>query len=228
MISIIIPVLDEADNLSSLIPDIYARLSDLDIQVILVDGGSTDGTVDIVRDLSSRYSSLVFSLQSKNGFANALVEGIRSSKGSVIVTMDAENHEPDEVSNMVNMVESGFDVVIASRFNEESHVDLQANRFLMSGIANSFSRLLFRLPIKDTSSGFRAYNGESLRKVVSKDHTTRYFAIQVELLFRIVQSGGRVCEVPMHYKKRDKGSSKFSFIPALIDAIRLVRIALLD
>jgi dolichol-phosphate mannosyltransferase len=225
MISVVVPALNERENLKSLIPEIYSRLGGYDKEVIIVDGESTDGTGELIKDFRETYSGLKYMVQSGHGYANALLEGVRAASGDFIVTMDAENHEPSNIPQMLGKLEEGFDVVVASRFIKGSKVDLQPERLLLTNVANKLSRTAMKLKVKDTSSGFRAYRSKLLKKAVTADTKTEYFSCQVEVLERISRLGGRIAEVPLHYKHRDKGESKFGLKPAVKDASKLLLIA---
>ena len=225
MLSIVIPTLNEAENLKQLIPQLYFSLKDQEVEVIIVDGHSTDSSRNIVSEYSKEYPRLRFILQSGKGFANALTEGMMNASGRVIVTMDAENHKASEIPLLLEKLSQGFDVVVGSRFLKGSKVDLTPERFFSTRIANKIAQAALELKIKDTSSGFRAYDAETLKKVVRKGIKTEYFSCQVELLEKIKENGGNLGEVPVHYIRRDKGESKYNLTPALKDASILVEIA---
>ncbi|MFH1402648.1 MAG: glycosyltransferase [Candidatus Altiarchaeota archaeon] len=225
MISVVIPVLNERDNIESLIPEIYSVLDGLDFEVVVVDGDSSDGTPETVRKLQVDYGKLRYMRQSGRGYANALVDGMRAAAGEYVVTMDAENHDPAGIKPMLSKISEGFDVVISSRYVKGSRVDLQKHRLLISMTANVLSRMMMGLRAKDTSSGFRAYRGKVLKTAVESDTRTNYFSVQVEVLDRISQAGGRITELPMHYRHRDKGESKFGLVPAIRDTFNLLAIS---
>jgi dolichol-phosphate mannosyltransferase len=224
MLSIVVPALNEADNLRLLIPAIYESLKGRDIEVVIVDGNSTDGTRELISDFVRSYPRLRFRLQSGKGFANAVTEGIVNAGGDVIVTMDAENHKPSEIPLLLDKIADGFDLVIGSRFLKGSKVDLQPERLISTRIANKIAEAAFELNVKDTSSGFRAYRADVIKKVVASGIRTEYFSCQVELLEKIMAIGGKIAEVPVHYVRREKGSSKYDIKPALKDVSRLVDI----
>ncbi|MFC2162836.1 glycosyltransferase [Candidatus Altiarchaeota archaeon] len=227
MISIVLPCLDERENLVKLLPEITDSVRALgDYEVLVVDGASTDGTRGLVEDYSRTDPKTRYLKQSGSGFGNALLDGIRDCMGDYIVTLDAENHDPSAITQLMEAIDDGYDVVICSRFVKGSRVDLKGSRMLLTRLANMLSRILMRLPVKDTSSGYRMYRGKLLRAAVKDDPITKYFSIQVELLGRINIGGGKICELPVHYRRRIKGKSKFNLAYAVKDSLNLVKIAL--
>jgi dolichol-phosphate mannosyltransferase len=225
MISIVIPTLNEEDNIRRLIPGIVRVFSGSGIEILVVDGNSTDGTQEAVNSLSKKRPYVRLVVQKGKGFASALKEGIEAAEGDVIVTMDAENHMPSEISKLLDaLVGNGCDVVVGSRFVKGSDVELELKRFYSSRIANKIAKLALKLSVKDCSSGFRAYRARTAKQAVG-DLQTKYFSAQVEILEKVRKAGGTVCEIPVHYVRRESGDSKFRFNSAFKDATTLIRIA---
>ncbi|VVB52114.1 Glycosyltransferase AglD [uncultured archaeon] len=227
-ISVVIPALNEEANLRERVPDIYGVLKE-DVEVIIADGKSVDGTAALAKKFSLEYPNFIFFTQSGKGFANALLEGIARARGDVIVTMDAENHMPSEIPLLITALkETGSDIVVGSRFLAESNVDLQKERFISTRIGNRIAKAMLRLDVKDCSSGFRAYRAQTVKSVISGVRT-QYFSIQVELLERIkYDAKGKLSEVGVHYMRRISGKSKFKVKPAIQDATRLIGLAQKD
>jgi dolichol-phosphate mannosyltransferase len=225
MISIVVPTLNEEGNIRRLIPSIIDVFSGKGIEVVILDGRSTDGTQELVKSFSRKHHYVRLVAQKGRGFANALAEGISAARGEIIVTMDAENHMPSEISKLVDELIGGdFDVVVGSRFMKGADVELERKRLLSSNIANRIARVGLRLNVKDCSSGFRAYKAEPVKEAVKKLRT-KYFSVQVEILEKIKNKGGRLGEIPVHYMKRESGKSKFRLKAAMSDATNLIKIA---
>ncbi|MDD5111008.1 MAG: glycosyltransferase [Candidatus Altiarchaeota archaeon] len=225
MISIVIPTLNEEDNIRRLIPEILRVFSGSDIEIVVVDGNSTDGTQDTVSSFSKKHNFIRLVVQAGKGFANAVAEGIEAAEGDIIVTMDAENHMPSEIPKLIDaLVGNGCDAVIGSRFVKGADVDLEQKRLLSSKIANKLAKVGLKLKVKDCSSGFRAYRARPVKQA-AKNLRTKYFSVQVEIVERLTKAGCCLCEIPVHYIRRDSGDSKFRFKSAVKDATTLVRIA---
>ncbi len=224
MITIVIPTLNEVENIKRLLPDIYKHIRERK-EVLVVDGGSTDGTREIVDDLTKERRDLRLIDQEGKGFACALLTGIKSASGDVIVTMDAENHLPEDILKMVDALQrENADVVVGSRFLKGANVKQEYRRFLPTRIANKFARAALRLKVKDCSSGFRAYRAKTVKDIL-KNMRTEFFSVQVEILDRIRDADGKMIEVPIHYVKREEGKSKFKLTPAVKDATTILKIA---
>ena len=108
--SIIIPTLNEVETIEKILTSIpkEERIE----EVLVVDGHSTDGTIDIVKRLGF---PLVF--QEKKGFGSAIATGIKESKGEVIIILNADNsHDPNDIPKLLDKIEEGYDMVMASRY----------------------------------------------------------------------------------------------------------------
>ena len=264
MISIVIPVLNEAENLKRLIPSICEVMEKSDFEIVIVDGKSTDDTADVAFGLIEKFNVdlyggrevIRFFEQRKIGFANSLVEGIQAcSTGrnvkinreiygdiddyidkdidkdiedaieNIIVTMDAENHLPSQVPHLVNTLsEAKADAVVGSRFFKESDVGLDRTRFLSTRLCNRIAAYFLKLNVRDCSSGFRAYRACAVKSATG-NIKTKYFSVQVEILYNISQDGGKIVEVPIRYLKRVDGKSKFRARLAIEDGLKLMGIA---
>jgi len=222
MISVIVPVLNEAGNIKSLVPKVFKTLGE-NTEVLLVDGHSTDGTYALVRELAKAHKKLKIIQQPGKGFADALIFGLKKASGDVVITMDAENHMPSEIPLLIDELQSKrLDAVVGSRFLKGSSVKLQKKRFIQTRIANKIARAAMNLNVKDCSSGFRAYRAKTVKKILD-DIETEYFSVQVELLERISGVGGRLGEIPVHYLRRERGESKFNLTYAIKDATKLLK-----
>ena len=227
MISIVIPVMNEAENISQLIPRIYAL--PYAVEVLLIDAkyGSADNTEEIIEKFKNQdnYKNLNLIRQQESGFANALIEGLKAAKGDVIITMDAENHLPEEIPLLINKLrEKNANVVVGSRFLKGANVALDKKRLIPSKIGNKIAKASLRLNIEDCSSGFRAYKTSTVQSAL-ENMKTQYFSVQVEILDRIKEAGGKLLEVPCTYVARESGKSKYDIKPAFEDSVNILKIA---
>src|SRR5512140_1233364 len=130
-LSIVLPVLNERDNVASLLPRLDQVLRELGCatEVVVVDGGSRDGTADLARSLGARVI-----VQSAPGYGGALREGFRAAAGQYIVTLDADlSHEPDFIAKLWRAREHA-DIVIASRYVKGGVAYMPLHRLLLSRI----------------------------------------------------------------------------------------------
>jgi len=225
MISVVIPVMNESENIAQLVPRIYLLPYDVEVLLVDVKDGSSDGTGEVVAELKNNYKNLNLIRQSGKGFANALIEGLKAANCEFIVTMDAENHIPEEIPVLLQKLQDeNADVVIGSRFLKDSDVDLDRKRFLPSQIGNMIASASLKLKIKDCSSGFRAYKASTVQNAI-ENMKTQYFSVQVEILDRVKEAGGKLLEIPCTYLARESGESKYKIEPAFMDGMHILKIA---
>lgn len=200
-LTVVIPALNERRNLERLMPALRDELAGLGVpaEIIVVDGGSTDGT----QTAAARHGARVVR-QLEPGYGGALVAGFAATQADWIVTMDADlSHRPVFLREFWKRREE-VDVAIASRWMPGGHADMSRFRRLLSLVLNRIYARVLALPIRDLSSGFRMYRRAVLAGVTLE---ARDFDILEELLIRIHAAGWRIEEVPFHYAARGSGRS---------------------
>ncbi|MBN1793928.1 MAG: glycosyltransferase [Candidatus Omnitrophica bacterium] len=200
-ISVVIPVLNEADNMRSLLPELEDVLSGLgcSFEILVIDGGSTDTT----RQVAASCGATVIS-QREKGYGVAVREGIGAARGDFIITMDGDlSHRPAFVARMWE-ARHRAGLIIGSRYIPEGSAQMPLHRYILSIILNAFFAVGLSIAVKDISSGYRMYN----RKIFAEiDIEARDFEVQQELLIKAIARGWRVLEVPFHYRARGRGLS---------------------
>jgi hypothetical protein len=203
-IMIVIPAFNEAENLSYLLPRIPAKIKDTELGVLVVDDGSDDETIQIVKELNQ----FVVSNPINRGGGAALRLGydiLKNSDAAVCVTMDADGqHRPEDIEELVSpILDDEYDVVIGSRVLGTREKD---NPIRIAGV-HIFSAIISSLlgkRITDPSSGFRAFKMDKMKSFnlyEDQYHTS-------ELIIEAVKKGLRVKEVPITILKRKFGKSK--------------------
>ncbi len=200
-------------------------------QVLVVDDASTDGTGAIADELAQADPAVhVLHRHGKKGYGESLTEGFRAALASgatVVASMDCDfSHDPDALPSLLSAVEQG-DVVIGSRYVAGGAIrNWGPYRTTLSATANAFVRALFRLPVRDCTSGFRAYGKEALESVPwGRLHSTGY-SFLVEVLYWSVRAGHRIREVPITYVDRTRGQSKMGVRQIVSGATNLIRLRL--
>ncbi|HVY62247.1 MAG TPA: glycosyltransferase, partial [Planctomycetota bacterium] len=200
-LSIILPAWNEAENLPPLVKELRAALEGVttSYEIVVVDGGSRDGTADVARSLGCDVV-----LQKTPGYGGALREGFAAARGRYLCTLDADlSHPPTFIREMWRRRDEA-DLVVASRYIPGGAADMPRTREVLSKVLNRTFAELLTIPVADLSSGFRLYRREVLE---SFETTGRNFNVLQELLTGILARGGRIIEVPFHYRARIFGVS---------------------
>lgn len=200
-LSIILPVVNERENLRVLIPRMRAVMERerLDFEIIVVDGGSTDGTQQTAQEAGARVVR-----ERRRGYAGALETGFAEAHGDYILTLDADlSHEPDFVAKLWRARDRG-DIVIASRYTRGGVAYTSTLRRALSRILNGVMRRVLSMPVRDMSSGFRLYRREALSGLELEGHN---FEVLEEILVKAYAQGFSVFEVPFIYFPRESGRS---------------------
>jgi len=218
LVAILIPTINERENIEQLIPLTLNLLSDkhLNGHILIIDDASTDGTPDAAEKLDEGKGRIhVMRRQGKKGLGSAYRDGFRLilEKGyDGAVEMDADlSHNPAYLANFFQLLAEGYDLVIGSRYVPGGSIpEWTTYRRFMSRLMNTFVRLLLGLEAKDCTSGFRAYSADALRRIDVMKVQSDGYAFQVEMTLRCQQAGLHIREVPITFVDRHRGKSKLS------------------
>jgi dolichol-phosphate mannosyltransferase len=208
---VVVPTYNERDNL----PVVTAALLRHDVEVLVVDDGSPDGTGAIADRLahdSSRVS--VLHRRGARGLGRSYVEGMQHAlaRGAThVCQMDADlSHDPDAVPQLVRATRDA-DVAIGSRYVPGGQVrNWPKRRRMLSAFANAYVRSLTGLSARDCTSGFRCWTRPALERLPLDRFRSDGYAFQVELTWEAQQAGCRLVEVPITFTERRVGRSKLS------------------
>jgi dolichol-phosphate mannosyltransferase len=200
-LTIVIPALNEQENLRLLLPQIHEVLNELAIrsEVLVVDGGSHDQTQQVASAAGARVVE-----QSERGYGGALIAGFAAAKAPHVATMDADLSHPPVFLKDFWQQRHEADLLVASRYVQGGRAEMGRGRRVLSYILNRTYASVLRLNLRDVSSGFRLYQRSALQNL---DLRARDFDALEEILVRIYINGGRVKEVPFHYQVRNSGKS---------------------
>jgi glycosyltransferase involved in cell wall biosynthesis len=208
----VIPALDEAANL----PHVFARIPASVHEVILVDGHSRDGTIDIARAIRPDVRIV---LQDGRGKGNALACGFAAATGDIIVMIDADaSNDPAEIPRFVDALLDGHDFAKGSRFaTGGASADITPVRHLGNRVLGIAVNLLFRTSYTDLCYGFNAF----WRHCLPHMHVTcDGFEVETLIHVRVARAGLAVAEVASVEHERLHGESKLS---ATRDGLRILR-----
>lgn len=220
-VSVIVPTRNEAENIDALIAAILSQSSpQLDIEILVADGGSTDGTVDLVQAWAA-HSPVRLIKGGKQGLAGDVLLAARHARG-VIVVMDADfSHPPASIPQLVAPIFAGTsDMVVGSRYVAGgSTPEWPLKRRILSRVGGALSWPL--TDVRDPMSGFFAVRRERLLAV---DPDASGFKIGLEILAAKAETL-RVTEVPITFRDRTHGDSKINLFQLTAFVRRLMVLA---
>ena len=165
-LSVVAPLYNEGENVELLYSAIVSGLRKFDgnYEIIFVDDGSNDNTVDKMRELANLDARLKLIIFRRNfGQTPAMAAGIDHASGSIIVTMDGDlQNDPRDIIELVECIKSGFDLAVGWRFDRK---DKLISRKIPSKIANWLIGKVTGVPIKDNGCSLKAYRAELVRKI---------------------------------------------------------------
>ncbi len=214
-ISVIVPTYNERENLARLATLLLAL--PLEVEVVIVDDNSPDGTGDIADGLAEEHPGRVHVIHraGKLGLGTAYIAGFNYALAAgrdLVVTMDADfSHPPNRIPAMVEKIAQGYDLVIGSRYVPGgAAVECTWPRKFLSWGANTCTRVLLGLKAHDTTAGFRCYRHEVLESIALDEIFSSGYSFLVEMLYKVQRQGWRVGEVPIVFQNRQQGTSKIS------------------
>mgnify|MGYP000070673269 FL=1 len=207
------PTYNEKKNISELIN----RISQLPLEVdlLIVDDNSPDGTADIVKDIMIQNKNThILEREKKLGLGTAYCEGFQWAldRGyDLIVQIDADlSHNPDDILRMVEMSKSS-DLVIGSRYiGGVNVINWPMRRLLLSYFANLYAKFLIRFPINDSTGGFKCFHRKVLESIDLKTINSQGYSFQIEMNFLAWVKGFKIKEIPIVFTDRTVGESKMN------------------
>lgn len=223
---IVMPAYNEAENIGPMIhelfDEIFPRIKNADMNLLVVDDNSPDGTGDIVKKLQPRYKNLHLLQEDRRGLGWAYVRGFRYAMNKLnadaVMEMDADfQHPPRFVVPMVEAyTEGGAEYVIGSRYIKGGSVPKAwaFSRRAISYFGNLFIRLVLLKPkIHDLTTGFRLTKVKGVMDKIDLEHLMKLerFSHKVDLLYQSIKNAKKIVEVPLEFAARTKEKSKFNW-----------------
>ena len=211
---VVLPTYNEAENIVGFLRAVRQAVPEAD--VLVVDDNSPDGTAGLAEETASdlgrikvlrRAGKQGLGAAYRHGFTTAFDEGYEA-----IVSMDSDfSHDPATIPTMLQLVTDGADAVVGSRYVPGgSTVDWPLHRRLLSKWGNRYTAAVLRLPVRDCTSGFRAYRAGALRAIDPASTTAEGYAFLTELVRKLIAAGSTIVETPIVFRDRQFGVSKMS------------------
>jgi dolichol-phosphate mannosyltransferase len=211
---VVIPTFNEAQNLELLLP----QLLPLDLDILIVDDSSQDGTVAVAERIDAGAGRIsILSRPSKMGLGSAYIQGFRQSLTAgyeTLIQMDADgSHRVADLQQMIAVATNSpsQDLFIGARWIPGGKVEnWSKHRELLSRGANRYSKLALGTNVNDMTAGFRIYRAALLRKMDLDGISSQGYSFQIEMTREALRVGAKVREVPITFIERTIGKSKMS------------------
>jgi dolichyl-phosphate beta-glucosyltransferase len=226
-LSVVIPAFNEAARLPKSLAHIleYLRGFGRTFEIVVVDDGSRDGTTDVVRAMSGDNVVVVVNEQNR-GKGYSVKRGMLLAKGQLRLMTDADLSTPiEELPRLLERLEQGVDVVIASRALDGSRIEVRQPpyREAMGRLFNVLVRLLVLPGLYDTQCGFKLFRGEAAAEAFALSQLNG-FCFDVEVLYLVRRHGKKIAEIPVVW--RNDAATRVSSLRGFLAFVDLARIRL--
>jgi len=212
---IIIPTVNERENLEVLIPEIMNLREGLD--VLVVDDNSSDGTAEVAEQFSRETGRVhLMRRPTRMGLGSAYIAGFKyaleNTDAKYIFEMDADfSHDPKYLPDFLEAIKDA-DLVVGSRYLKGiSIVNWPMNRLIISKFGNWYARVVTGLPFTDVTAGFKCFRRELLERLDLDAIQSNGYAFQIEMSYVVWRQGFRIKEIPIIFIEREVGDSKITF-----------------
>ena len=200
-ISVVVPLMNEEENIKYLIEEVDKALKDYDYELILVDDGSTDNTVEEIKKYMNDKTKLVV-LNRNYGQTSAMAAGIEVASGDIIVTIDGDlQNDPNDIPMMIEKLQQGYDVVAGIRAKRKD----EPFRKFLSKIANKIIRKVTKVHITDYGCTLKVFKKDVAKNLGLYGELHRFIPILASMY------GAKITEVPVRHHERKFGKSKYGF-----------------
>jgi dolichol-phosphate mannosyltransferase len=209
---VVVPTYQERENVELLLRAVRRAVPTA--AVLVVDDASPDGTAELVEELARELGDIhVLRRPAKSGLGSAYRDGFAWARGhgfDTVVQMDADlSHDPADLPALLAASAAGADLVIGSRYRPGGEVvGWPRGRLVLSRLGNLYAATVLRMPLTDSTAGYRVWRGSMLDVLARQDVRAEGYGFQVEMAFRTMRWGGRIDEVPIRFVDRQRGASK--------------------
>ncbi|HRN95991.1 MAG TPA: glycosyltransferase family 2 protein [Candidatus Levybacteria bacterium] len=231
---IVIPTYNEKENIGNLITileeDVFPKIKNHKMSILVADDTSPDGTADIVKNLAKQWKNIELSIGEKKGLGAAYIRGmtyaIDHMKADVLFEIDADGqHNPHKIPEFLEKIDEGYDMVVGTRYSAGGGIPRNwgVKRKIYSVMGNLLIRsILMRFYIHDWTGGYRAIKKEVFLTVKNKVKKYKGYTFQVAFLHKVVQEKFTVAEVPFQFEDRTMGKSKIAPVETIADILRYI------
>lgn len=232
-IVIVIPTYNERGNIGKLLEALekeFKKIIHHQMSILVVDGGSPDGTGEVVKEKMKLYKNVRLLETEKGGLGADYVKGFKYAMEKmdveVVFEMDADfQHNPKDVPRLLKEIDKGADYVLGSRFISGGSIPKEwdfKRKFLSKG-GNLFARTVLGIrQIHDVTTGFKASRVKGFLDQIDLDNLlSRSYAYKIHLLYEMIKMGAKTREVPIHFALRKKGWSKMDW-EDFIESLKVV------
>lgn len=221
---VFLPTFNEIDNLKQAVENVLTQ--NLDLDILIVDDDSPDGTGGLADKLSEQYERVrVLHRSEKNGLGRAYITAFQqelSKEYTHFIQMDVDgSHRAGDLPALLKAAPES-ELVIGSRWVTGGAVqNWPLSRQLISRVGNTYVTIMLGLKLKDSTGGFRIYSKELLMKIPLDEIAAKGYAYQIEMTFRAVNLCSSIQEVPITFIERTRGDSKMT-VGIILEALVLV------
>ena len=205
MISAVVPAFNEQESLEKFYPRLISVLPKIDkeYEIIFVDDGSTDSTLEILKKIASKDKNVkIYSFRKNQGKSEALTYGFQMAKGDYIVTLDADLQDrPEEIPNLLSKAKEGFDLVSGWRKNRKDSIVMR----LPSKLFNFLMSVFWGVHLHDYNCGLKLYTKDAAKSL------TLYGGMHRFIPLLATEKGFEVTEIAVIHDARKFGKSKYGF-----------------
>ncbi len=217
-IIVILPTYNEKENIGLMIRALQHQFAKIrhDMNILVVDDNSPDGTADIVRAESNKASNIFLITGRKQGLGPAYIRGMKHAinelRADAVMEMDADfSHRPEDVPRLVAALDEGADFVIGSRYAPGGKIPDEWGflRRMNSAWGNVFARYVAGMyRVRDCTAGYRVIRASVIDKIDPDTLRVKGYAFQISLLHEAILNHAKVREIPVEFMDRKRGETK--------------------
>ena len=200
-LSILVPVFNEAGTVRDVFAHLFSSTCPIEREWIVIDDASTDGTREILRELSGKHGFRLLEQEKNAGKGAAVRRGIEAAEGQVILIQDADfEYDPGDIPALIEPICNGTaDVVFGSRFSKNGRQVHRTYHYLVNRVLTVLSNLMSGIYLTDMETCYKAFRADLLKAMRLRSNR---FGVEVELTAYTAKTAARILELPIHYYPR--------------------------